>query len=209
MSIVTGIDAIRAAAKAQGGQGGGRKDTFLKLEDGDAKRIYFLQELDEESEHYDSAKGLGRAVVEYRDPDNFRKRALDTSESDDEGRCWMAEQGWRPRVSFYINVLDTETNKVHVLNQGFGPKTVVDWLLEYAGDAGSITNIPFKIRRKGSGQFDTEYSLVPAGQPGEPADVDPDRLVDIDTLLNDLPYAEQEGFFRGDEADNKKSESIW
>ena len=215
MSIVTGIDAIREAAKKNSGAGKSRKDTFVKLEDGDTKKVWFLQELDESSPHYNEEFGLGALVVEYRDPDNFRKRALDTTDS--EGKCWMAEQGWRPRTSFYINVYDEETGKVQVLNQGFGSKTVTEWLLEYAGDAGSITNVPFKIRRKGSGQYDTEYSLVPAGVPGEPKagnDVKPDQLVDIDTLLNHVPYEEQEEFFRGEE--NKpsgdsagKRESAW
>lgn len=209
MSIVTGIDAIRAAAKDKGGTGKGRNDTFLKLQDGDVKKVRFLQELDESSPNYNEELGLGALVVEYRDPDDFRKRALDTTES--EGKCWMAEQGWRPRVSFYINVLDEETGKVHVLNQGFGPKTITEWLLEYAGDAGSITNVPFKIRRKGSGQYDTEYTLTPAGVPGDPVEIDPEKLVDIDTLLNHVPYEEQEEFFRGEQASDKKSgsESIW
>lgn len=211
MSVVTGLDAIRNASKKQAAGGGkSNKDTFLKLEDGDVKKIWFLQELDSDSPDYDPEKGLGSLVVEYRDPDNFRKRIVSTSES--EGRCWPEEQGWKPRLSLYINVYVEDEGKVKILNQGLGSKTVVDWLVEYAGDAGSITNVPFKIRRKGSGQFDTEYTLTPAGVPGTPkaADLDADDVVDIDSVLKHVPYDEQEEFFRpSDEQDSAKSDSVW
>lgn len=210
MSVVTGLDAIRAASKKQGSGGKSRKDTFLKLEDGDVKKIWFLQELDPESENYDEEKGLGSLVVEYRDPENFRKRVVDTSDS--EGRSWPEEQGWRPRVSLYINVYVEDEGKVKVLNQGLGPKTIVDWLVEYAGDAGSITNVPFKIRRTGSGQYDTSYTLTPAGVPGEPkaADLNADDMVDVNDIVNHVPYEEQEEFFRPtEEREVAKSDSAW
>lgn len=208
MSVVTGLDAIRAAAKKQAAGGGkSRKDTFLKLEDGDAKKIWFLQELDDGSPNYDPERGLGSLVVEYRDPDNFRKRIVDTSDS--EGRCWPAEQGWKPRTSLYINVYVEDEGKVKILNQGFGSKTIVDWLVEYAGDAGSITNVPFKIRRTGSGQYDTSYTLTPAGVPGDPKDVSAEDIIDINDVLQHVPYADQEEFFRGDEEKTEESESAW
>ena len=211
MSVVTGLDAIRNKTKSRSGGGGSKKDTFLKLEDGDVKKIWFLQELDEASPNYNEEAGLGGLVVEYRDPDNFKRRLVDTS--DTEGKSWPEEQGWKPRLSLYINVYVEDEGKVKILNQGFGPKTVVDWLVEYAGDAGSITNVPFKIRRKGSGQYDTEYTLTPAGVPGDPKvdEVGAENVIDIDTVLNHVPYAEQEDFFRGE--DNKEEatsvDSVW
>ena len=212
MSVVTGLDAIRNKAKNRS-SGRSNKDTFLKLEDGDVKKIWFLQELDEASPDYNEEAGLGGLVVEYRDPDNFRKRCVDTS--DTEGASWPAEQGWKPRLSLYINVYVEDEGKVKILNQGFGSKTVVDWLVEYAGDAGSITNVPFKIRRKGSGQYDTEYTLTPAGVPGEPKvdEIGAENVIDLDDVLNHVPYAEQEEFFRGDENEKAEAtsttESVW
>lgn len=206
MSVVTGLDAIRAASKKQSSGGKSNKDTFLKLEDGDVKKIWFLQELDPASENHEEEKGLGSLVVEYRDPENFRKRIVSTA---DEGACWPEEQGWKPRLSLYINVFVEDEGKVKILNQGLGPKTVVEWLVEYAEDAGSITNVPFKIRRVGSGQFDTSYTLTPAGVPGEKKDVDAEDIIDLDTVLRHVPYEEQEEFFRGEDKNEAKSDSAW
>ena len=205
MSLITGLDAIKKRAA-----GGDRsRASFLSLKDGDKKKIWFLQELDEDSDHYDPEAGLGALVVEYRDPNNFRKRIVDTSES--EGKCWPAEQGWKPRVSLYIAVAVEDkdgTYEVQILNQGFGPKSVVNWLVEYAGDAGSITNVPFRISRTGSGQFDTSYSLVPAGAPGESLDREANGLEvpDIDKLLMHVPYERQRGFFLDLDEESKEED---
>lgn len=194
--MVTGLDAIKKRASG----GDRQRANFLSLKDGDKKKIWFLQELDESSDNYDEEAGLGALVVEYRDPKNFRKRIVDTSDS--EGRCWPAEQGWKPRVSLYIAVAVEEDDgyEVQILNQGFGPKSVVNWLVEYAGDAGSITNLPFKISRTGSGQFDTSYSLVPAGPAGEPLDREKHGLEipDFEKVLMHVPYERQRDFFLGD-----------
>ena len=195
MALITGLDAIRKQAS-----GGGDKVPFLKLKDGDREKIWFLQELDEESENYNEKLGLGTVAVEYRDPKNFRKRILDTS---DEGGCWPAEQGWKPRVSLYIAVAVEQKGgyEVRILNQGFGPKSVVNWLVEYAGDAGSITNVPFRISRTGSGQFDTAYSLVPAGAPSEPLNAEELGLEvpDFNKVLLKVPYERQRDFFLGED----------
>lgn len=213
MSLITGLDAIKKRAAG----GDRQRAQFLSLKDGDKKKIWFLQELDEDSPNYDPEAGLGALVVEYRDPNNFRKRIVDTS--DTEGRCWPAEQGWKPRVSLYIAVAVEDDNggyEVQILNQGFGPKSVVNWLVEYAGDAGSITNLPFKISRTGSGMTDTSYSLVPAGPTSEPLDRDKHGLEvpDIDKLLMHVPYERQRAFFLDLEEEEKEEEtsdsgSVW
>jgi hypothetical protein len=201
MSLVKGLKNIQRAAEQRSGGGA----NFLKLKDGESRKIRFLQELDEEADGFNEQAGVGFLAVEYRDPDNFRKRALDTSDEGD-GSCWMAEQGWRPRQTLYINVLDVETGEVKVLSQGFGPKTIVNWLLEYAGDVGTITNQDFRIKRTGSGMTDTQYTLTPAGQPDkEPYDVSQHELVDLERLLNKVPYDEQEDFFRGDSSESDNS----
>lgn len=204
MGLVTGLDAIRKRASG----GDRQRANFLSLKDGDKKKIWFLQELDESSDNYDEEAGLGALVVEYRDPKNFRKRIVDTS--DTEGRCWPAEQGWKPRVSLYIAVAveDGDGYEVQILNQGFGPKSVVNWLVEYAGDAGSITNLPFKISRTGSGQFDTSYSLVPAGPGGEPLSREKYGLEipDFEKVLMHVPYERQRDFFLGDGSASEEEE---
>lgn len=214
MGLVTGLDAIKKRANERGGGGAG----FLSLKDGDREKIWFLQELDSDSENYDPDAGLGTLAVEYRDPSNFRKRIVDTS--DTEGRCWPAEQGWKPRVSLYIAVAveKGDSYEVKILNQGFGPKSVVNWLVEYAQDAGTITNVPFRISRTGAGMTDTSYSLVPAGSPSEPLDREKHGLEvpNFEKVLKHVPYEQQRDFFQNDGDSGEDSEkelaeagSVW
>jgi hypothetical protein len=196
MGLVKGLGNIKKAAEGRGG-------AFLRLKDGESARIRFLQELDEDSPGYNPEAGLGFLAVEYRDPDDFRKRALDTS---DEGGCWMAEQGWKPRTSLYINVLNEDTGEVNVLTQGMGPKSVVPWLIEYAGDQGTLTNRAFKIKRTGSGMTDTQYTLTPTGpEDKEPFDVTAYELIDLEKVLNNVPYEQQENYFRGSDASSERT----
>jgi len=207
MALIKGLKGIQKASERKGG--GAR---FLSLKDGESVRIRFLQELDEESPNYNEEAGLGFLAVEWRDPDNFRKRALDTS---DEGACWMAEQSqvdnrWRPRTSLYINVLDVDSGEVKILNQGMGPKSVVPWLVEYAGEVGTITGQAFKMKRTGSGMTDTQYTLTPAGAPdSEPYDVTQHELVDLEKVISYVPYEQQKEFFLGDKDASTSSDEDW
>ena len=216
MSVVKGLGQMKNLLEKRESRGGPR---FLKLKDGDSLQIRFLQELDEESEHYDKDAGLGVLVREWRDPENFRKRIVDTSET--EGKCWPAEQrskdyeengesDWRPRVSLYVNVLverEDEDDEVFILNQGLGPKSVVPWLIDYATETGSITNARFKIKRTGSGQYDTQYTLTPIGLV-DPVDTSDLQLAEWDKVLNHVPYDQQEEYFRGDESDDDDGDNV-
>jgi hypothetical protein len=223
-SVVKGIAAIRNAETPK------PRVPWLSLKDGDSLTVRFLQEFDEDSPGYNPDAGLAIYTVEWRDPHNFRKRILDTTE--EEGRCWPAEQRkmqfesgmdksdselWKPRRSVYINVLvegagPNGEDEVRLLNQGFGPKSIVNQLLDFAEETGSITSTKWRFKRKGSGQFDTEYSLTPIGTYDDPVPVDDLDLVDFEVVLNRVPYAEQQEFFRGSETDEdseSSDDSIW
>lgn len=196
-----------------------KKTNYLKLGAGETKVIWFAQELDEGSEHYNPDAGLGVMAKEWRDPNNFRKRILDTGE-----KCWPAERraagdkDWRLRTSLYINVVcddDDGNPAVFILNQGFGPKSVVPWLIEYATDAGSITNMKFKIKRTGSEMEDTAYTLMPVGAATDPIDLTGLELYDFNKVLNHVAYEDQAAYFGYTEDDSEEvsedgdEDSIW
>lgn len=206
MGIVRGLSNIQKTVESKGG---GTRANWLSLKDGDSHKIRFLQELDETAEHYNPEANLGILVLQHRHPDDYKKRAVCTI--DDEGRCFGCEQGWNQRQELFINVLveDDEDNPVKVLNQGVGKSSVVPWLLEYAGDAGSITDVPFRIKRTGSGMRDTQYTLTPAGKASEPLDVSKYELFDLEKLLNQVPYDQQKEYFYGAGEPSEDSDEVW
>lgn len=207
MGIVRGLTNIQKTVDAKGG-----KANWLSLKDGDSFKIRFLQELDESAENYTEEAGLGFLALMHRHPDNFRKRAVCTA---DEGACYGCERGWNQRQELYINVaVDTGdgVEEVKVLNQGVGKSSVAPWLLEYAGDAGSITDLPFRIKRTGSGMTDTQYTLTPAGKALPPIDFSQYELFDLEKLLNHVPYEEQRDFYEEGqevEAGAASSDEVW
>lgn len=203
MGIFTGLKDIERAI------GPKRGSTFLKVKDGDAFRIRFLQELDQSSPEYNEQNGLGILVLEHSHPKNFRIRAVCTQE--EEGRCWACEQRvvdnkWRPRGKLYINVVvqdedatssDDGWNDVRVLNQGLGPRNVAQTLIEAANEYGSITNHVFKLKRTGSGMSDTAYTLTLLPTADELDDVTGYNLHDLEALVKKVPYDKQETFYQG------------
>lgn len=206
----TGLAALAAAAK---GNTGGSRAGYLKIPADSSVTVRFLQELDQSAENYNEDAGLGSLEIEYQDPDNFRKRIVDTTE--DEGRCWPAEQGWRPRRSLYIAVLVEESTnsedvgKVMILNQGFGPKSVTLPLIEYATDYETICDRPYRIKRSGSGRLDTSYTLIPLKEDAKPYDVSKhvEEIPSWEDVLNHVPYAQQEAFFGDSDEDSSEASS--
>lgn len=203
MGIVTGLKNIQSTIdKNEGGGGSGVK--YLKLADNETVKVRFLQELDPESAHFNETAGLGFLAVEHQKPKEFRTRALCTA---DEGACWACQQhqkdfkaGWRPKVKLYVNVLVERANgdkEVLVLSQGNGPKSVTPWLLEFAGEIGSITNRVFRMKRTGSGQTDTAYTLTPMDPDPAPYDVTQHELFDLKKAVKDVPFEEQENYYGG------------
>lgn len=222
MSIVKGLDNIRNKGESRGGDFPRRRPWWITLKDKQKLEIRFLQELDEAAEGYDEEVGLGFLAVEHESPVDWKRRALCTSE---EGQCLGCENGWKQKQKLYINVLvvdglekdqyfidkedpDAEYNEtvgepvVRVVSQGYGPQTIVPWLIEYAGDAGSITQQRFKLTRTGAGFNNTSYSLMPKG-PLSDDDPEPSELdtFDLDEVVNHVPYESQPKFYKVDDED--------
>lgn len=133
MSIVRGLKNMnKTLDKPTYNSGESSKARWLKLEDGESIKIRFLQELDPDSPTYDEKMGLGFIALEHTNPKDYRRKALDTMESD--GRDWANEQhrkdpkaGWKARSRLYINVLvddGKEEPYVAILSQGTSAKTI-------------------------------------------------------------------------------------
>lgn len=196
----TGLAALKSAA-SQGTSSKSDRPDYLKILPDTSVTGRFLQELDKEAANYNEDAGLGELFVLWEDPDNFQRKIADTTE--EEGRAWPAEQGWRPKQKLYIAFLVEESSnkddigKVFILNQGFGPKSVTLPLVEYADDYGTICDRPYRVKRTGSGRMDTSYTLIPLREDAEPFDVSPftDDIPEWDTVVRHVPYAQQEAFF--------------
>lgn len=207
MGIVRGLKNINAHVEAEeakfSGSGDSVKAKWFKLADKQAVKVVFLQELDEDSPNYSAKNGLGFIAVEHQNPKDFKRKAL--CSIDDEGACWACEQhskdwkaGWKQKSRLYINALvDDGINPpyVVVLSQGNGPKSVTPSLIEQAGEIGTITDKYFKIKRSGAGLSDTSYLLTPLG--AHDLNVEDYELFDLDSVVREVPYAEQEAHYLG------------
>ena len=211
MGIVRGLKNINAHVDAEeakfSGSGDSTPTKWFKINDKQAVKVLFLQELDPDSENYSSKNDLGFLAVEHVNPKNWRRKAV--CSIDEEGVCFGCEQhkkdwkaGWKQKTRLYINVLvdnGTDEPYVAVLSQGNGPKSITPTLIEYAGD-GSITDKWFKIKRTGAGATDTSYMLLPSTASDK--NVEDYELFDLEKVLRQIPYAEQEAHYRdGEEAE--------
>jgi hypothetical protein len=207
MSIVRGLkDLNKALDKPTYNGGDENKARWLKVEDGESVKIRFLQELDADSPNYNDKLGCGFIALEHTNPKDYRRKALDTMES--EGRDWANEQhrkdpkvGWKARTRLYINVLvddGKEAPYVAILSQGTSGKTITPTLIEYAGEMGSITNTMWRIKRNGM-KTDTSYTIIPLAKDETPFDFSAFELYDLEkTAVRNVPYAEQESFYLGE-----------
>lgn len=204
MGIVKGLAGINKQLDQGGGNSDRVKAKFFKLTDGQSAKVRFLQELDADSPHYNEQAGQGFLAVEHQSPSDFRRRALCTMA--DEGQCYgcaqyrAGEKGFRQKSKLYVNVLVTlpdGTKEVQVLSQGNGPKSVTPALIEAAGDYGSITNREFKLKRTGAGQTDTSYTLIPQDKDDAPYDVSQHELFDLEKVVFQVPYEDQEEYYNG------------
>lgn len=216
MGIVRGLKNINRHVDAEEAKYANRgedgpKTKWFKLADKQSVKVVFLQELDEESERYSEKNDLGFLAVEHKNPKNFMRKAL--CSLDDEGACFGCEKhdenwkaGWKQKTQLYINVLvdDGDEPYVAVLSQGNGPKSITPTLLEYAGDDGAITDRWFTIKRTGSGQTDTSYTLR-AGKEHD-VDVESFELFDLTKVVREIPYAEQEAHYFGGEQRDEAAE---
>lgn len=223
MGFIRGLQAInetleRPKAAAQNYQ----KTNWLKLADGDAIKVRFPNELDDESPNYNEDRGLAVVVAEHTNPKDYKKKAVCTL--DEDGRCFACELhqkenasgnkdykgGWRPRLRYYTNVLvedGPEKGTVAVWSQGVSTKSAFNILREQAMETGSISNVTWKMKRNGSGT-ETSYVLIPSAPDSEPYDWAGVELFDLEKVVRQVPYAAQEAFYLGFDADATTSTSI-
>jgi len=185
--VLTGLKDLKKLSSDKPTGGG---SYYLKLRDGQSAQIRFLQELDESGKNYDEARGLGRAVFEHSNPDDFRQKFVCTL--NDEGKCAGCERvpmnpRWKKNSRLYINVFNLDDNVSQIVATGFSPKGIGGTLIEYAEDFGSICDRNFKLKRTGE-SIKTSYSLFPR----EISDFDlaKPQVHDLDTVVRYRTYDE-------------------
>jgi hypothetical protein len=204
MAIVKGLKNINALVDKPKFEGTGTKVRWFKIADGQAVKIRFIEELDEDSANYNEARGLALVVSEHTNPKDYKRKAVDTMES--EGRDWAEEMhrkdmkaGWRARLRFYCNVLvddGIEAPYVAIWNMGVSKQSAFNTIREYALETGSISNLTWKVKRNGQGT-ETSYTLIPSSPDSAPFDWAEIEPYPLEKALNKVPYAEQEAFYLG------------
>jgi hypothetical protein len=202
MSIVKGLKNINALLDKPKYEGA--KVRWLKLADGQALKIRFVEELDEDSASYSEERGLALVVKEHTNPKDYRRKAVDTIET--EGRDWAEEMhrkdpkaGWRARLRFYCNVLvddGIEEPYVAIWSMGVSKQSAFNTIREYALDTGSISNLTWKLKRNGQGT-ETSYTLIPSVPDTEPFSWSDIQPFPLESALNRVAYAEQEAYYLG------------
>ena len=204
MSVTKGLANINALLDKPKYDSDKPRVRWLKLADGQAVKIRFVEELDEESANYEEGRGLSLVVKEHTNPKDYRRKAVDTQDTD--GRDWAEEMhrkdpkaGWRGRLRFYCNVLvddGIEEPYVAIWSMGLSKQSSFNTIREYTLETGSISNLTWKLKRNGQGT-ETSYTMIPSGPDSEPfnwAGVEP---FDLELALNQIPYAEQEAYYLG------------
>jgi hypothetical protein len=215
MASITGLANIRNLIDKPKSSDG-PKARWLKLEDGQSVKIRFVNEVDADSKSYNPDMGLAIVVAEHTNPKDYKRKAICTM--DEEGRCYGCEMhrrdpkaGWKARLRYYTNVIvDNGADEpfVAIWSQGVGPKSpTTTTIIEYAGDAGSITNVSWRLKRTGTGT-QTSYSLFPLTTDESSFDwtgVEPYPLEESAT--RHVKYPDQESFFMGLDVDTSVSTS--
>jgi hypothetical protein len=219
MSVIRGLKNINALLNEQ--TTNASKVRWLKLADGQAVKIRFVEELDEDSAHYNEERGLALVVKEHQNPKDYKRKAVDTM--DEEGRDWAEEMyrkdpkanaGWKARKRFYCNVLvddGIDEPYVAIWSMGVSKQSTINTLIEYALDTGSISNLVWKLKRNGTGT-ETNYTLIPMGPDSEPFNWSNVSPFPLEKALNQVAYAEQEAFYLGFDnpaASNTSANAEW
>jgi hypothetical protein len=204
MSVTKGLKDINALLDRPKYEGTGSKVRWLKLADGQAVKIRFIEELDEDSSNYDAKRGLAIVVKEHTNPKDYKRKAVDTMET--EGRDWAEEMhrkdpkaGWKARLRFYCNVLvddGIEDPYVAIWSMGISKQSAFNTIREYALETGSISNLSWKLKRSGQGT-ETTYTLFPSGPDTEPYSWGGVEAFPLELALRNIPYSEQEAFYLG------------
>lgn len=204
MAIVSGLKNIEALLDKPKAQSSGLKVRWLKLDDGQSVKIRFVNEVDENSKHYDEDRGLAIVVSEHTNPKDYRRKALCTI--DDAGRCFACEMnhkdpkaGWRARLRFYTNVLiddGIEDPYVAVWSMGVTKAPTFNTIREYAMESEGISNMVWKLKRSGVG-METNYVLIPSQPDSEKFDWSSIEAFPLESAVREVPYSEQEAFYLG------------
>lgn len=204
MSVIKGLKNINALLDKPKYDENSPRLRWLKLADGQAVKIRFVEELDEDSANYSPDRGLALVVKEHTNPKDYRLKAVDTMES--EGRDWAEEMhrkdpkaGWRGRLRFYCNVLvddGIEEPYIAIWSMGVSKQSSFNTIREYALETGSISNLTWKLKRNGQGT-ETSYTLIPSIPDAEPFNWGDFTPFPLESALKQIPYAEQEAFYLG------------
>lgn len=204
MSVIKGLKNINALLDKPKYDEDSPRVRWLKLTDGQAVKIRFIEELDEDSANYAEDRGLALVVKEHTNPKDYKRKAVDTM--DTEGRDWAEEMhrkdpkaGWRARLRFYCNVLvddGIEEPYVAIWSMGVSKQSAFNTIREYALETGSISNLTWKLKRNGQGT-ETSYTLIPSAPDAEPFNWAEVKPYPLESALKKIPYAEQEAFYLG------------
>jgi hypothetical protein len=204
MSVIKGLKNINALLDKPKYDEDSPRVRWLKLADGQAVKIRFIEELDEDSANYAEDRGLALVVKEHTNPKDYKRKAVDTM--DTEGRDWAEEMhrkdpkaGWRARLRFYCNGLvddGIEEPYVAIWSMGVSKQSAFNTIREYALETGSISNLTWKLKRNGQGT-ETSYTLIPSAPDAEPFNWAEAKPYPLESALKKIPYAEQEAFYLG------------
>ena len=217
MSVIKGLKNINALLDKPKYDENRPRVRWLKLTDAQSVKIRFIEELDEDSPNYNEGRGLALVVKEHSNPKDYRRKALDTMDS--EGRDFAEEMyrkdpkgnsGWKAKLRFYCNVLvddGLEDPYVAIWSMGVSKQSVFNTIREYALDTGSVSNLTWKLKRNGVGT-ETNYTLIPTVPDSEPFAWDGIEPFPLESALNKIPYAEQEAFYLGFDAPSVTSSNM-
>jgi len=215
MSIIRGLKDINAIVDKPKYENNGQKVRWVKLADGQSAKIRFVEELDSDSANFSEDRGLSVVVAEHTNPKDYKRKAVCTIDS--EGRCFGCEMarkepksGWRSRLRWYGNVIiddGTEAPYVAVWSQGISKQSAFNTIREYAIETGSISNLEWKIKRNGQGT-ETSYTLLPTKPDSEPYTWGTVEAFDLDKVVREVKYEEQDSFYFGMDTPSVTSSNI-
>jgi hypothetical protein len=215
MSVIKGLKDINALLEKPKYEGTGQKVRWVKLADGQSAKIRFVSELDTDSANYNEDRGLAVVVAEHTNPKDYKRKAACTIES--EGRCFGCEMskkepkaGWQRRLRFYANVLindGTEDPYIAVWSQGISKQSAFNTIRDYALETGAISNVEWKLKRNGQG-IETNYTLIPTKPDTEPYTWGEIESFNLEKVVREVPYPEQENFFFGFDTPSVTSTNI-
>jgi hypothetical protein len=79
---------------------------------------------------------------------------------------------------------------------GVSKSATFSTIREFAADSQSISNMSWKLKRNGKGT-ETNYVLLPGKQDSEDFNWGSHEAFNLDKVIRELPYAEQEAFYFG------------